>query len=124
MERYAPQLMACSVARRLEEVFKIFRKPFSFPTLKACRDHHVLEYLLPGLAHSWDSEPGRCCQKLLKARDRLLSEGRIYPSRVTGLATLLLPYLRIELGVGGTSEWWRNGPEIERFLRSPDSGVF
>ena len=93
----APNLQLSSRARLLEELFKILKKPFSFPIFQACYDVGILHYLLPVLAREWKSERGALCKRLLRIRDKKLQLGEIYPSRISGLALIIFPFLNFEV---------------------------
>ena len=94
--RSAHNLQLCSRARLLEELFKILKKPYTYPTFQACYEMGILCYLLPTVAREWNNEKGLLCQKLLKARDEKLRLGEIYPSRISGLALIMLPFLMLK----------------------------
>ena len=94
----APNLQLSSRARLLEELFKILKKPFTFPTFDACYKTGLLHYMLPTLAREWNGIPGITCQKLLRIRDEQLKRREIFPSRISGLALLILPFLTHENG--------------------------
>ena len=87
-------LQLSSRARLLEELFKILKKPFALPTFKACYETGcttLLYYQL--LLKNGVVEAGIMCQKLLKIRDEQLKKRQIFPSRISGLALLMLPFL-------------------------------
>jgi poly(A) polymerase len=116
MAEQASSMELASQARRLEELYKILHKPFTRPTFTACYEGGILDFILPELAAAWESPEGQFCRELLGARDKLLAEGDIYPSRVTGLATLALPFLDSR-GEGDVHELWHNAAGTDRRIR-------
>lgn len=113
----ADQIELSSDARLLEELFKIFKKPYMQPTLQAAYNLHVLDYFLPAISEAWDSEVGDFLQACLTARDKLQAKGVIFPSRITGVATMALPFLIDDFGDGNFSELWENGSGINKRAR-------
>lgn len=120
----APKLALSSTARVLEEIYKILRKPWSLPIFAACRQTGVLDALLPALADGWDTEAGRFARGQLEARDELLRDGAIYPSRVTGLVSMILPFVAEELGDGPVTEMWQNFGGVDKQLQRRLRGFF
>ena len=94
VSRNAATIRLSSRTRLLEELFKILKKPYTYPTFQACYDTGLLHYILPTLAKEWTSEKGALCQTLLMVRDDKLVLGEIFPSRISGLALITLPFLR------------------------------
>ncbi len=119
IEKSAQDLESCSRLRLLEEIFKILKRPYVHPIFQACHESGILKYLLPALGERWESDTGKHCQNLLKIRDQKLREDKIFPSRVTGFTTMLLPFLEAELGDGDeTQPLWINYAGIERRISS------
>ncbi len=87
----AEQIKLCSAARLLEELYKVLKKPYCVGTLSACEEYGLLEHLLPKLSKAWHTPVGDDILHLLEVRDRMLSAGEVYPSRVTGACAMLLP---------------------------------
>ncbi len=119
IREHAVQLHQSSVARLLEELFKILKRPYTFATLASAYQNHVLHYFLPALAEHWQSDAGRQAQQLLQVRDRLMKNGEIFPSRATGLAVLVLPFLKEALSKESENNdhpLWRNFTGIEKFI--------
>lgn len=115
----APTFSLTSIARRLEELFKIFHKPCCATTLAACDDYGLLPHFLPRIAEAWEDEAVReRSLALLAARDRLLGSGDIYPSRVTGIATLLLPLFQQLKACPEPNVLWRNKTGIDAEMHS------
>ncbi len=115
----ASQLELSSQARLLEEIFKILKKPYCWRTLQVCHRFGLLRYLLPAIGDRWESESGLLCQHLLQARDELMLRGKVYPSRVTGLAALLLPFVADACGTGqDLRDLWENTSGINKVVRS------
>ena len=85
----AKNICMSSMARLLEEIYKILKKPWSGPIFAACQDVALLQYLLPDLAAEWDNATGRLVRDMLDVRDRRLAADDLYPSRVTGMAMIL-----------------------------------
>lgn len=112
----APRLVLSSQARLLEEIFKIVVKPYTTPIFQACHEIGLLQYLIPQLTARWDNRVGKICQALLAVRDRELAEGRIVPSRVTGLAAMALPFFEWDVRHHRNGEPWENFHGIESFL--------
>ncbi|MFT5127776.1 MAG: poly(A) polymerase [Rhodothermales bacterium] len=112
----SPSFSLTSVARRLEELFKIFHKACCAPTLEACDKFGLLPHFLPEIAKGWEDPTLR--QRgldMLAARDRLLAKGDIYPSRVTGLAALLVPLFQARKGTEA-NQLWRNSTGVDAEL--------
>lgn len=112
----ADQIQQSSPARLMEELFKLLKKPFLLPTLRSCHESGLLCFLLPDLDAAWDAPAGKECQRLLEVRDRLIAEHGIYHSRMTGLATLVLPFVIDELESDAEGLLWDNFTGIESFL--------
>ena len=115
----SPSFALTSVARRLEELFKIFHKACCARTLAACDQFGLLPHFLPEIAKAWEDpvlkERGLA---LLAARDRLLAKGDIYPSRVTGIATLLLPLFQARQGCQEANQLWENSSGIDADMQN------
>jgi poly(A) polymerase len=108
-----------SVARRLEELFKIFHKACCSPTLEACEKFGLLPHFLPEIAKAWeDPELRKRGLAMLAARDSLLAKGEVYPSRVTGIAALLVPLYQARKGCEAPNQIWRNCTGIDADLHS------
>ncbi len=88
----ASKLGLSSRARLLEELFKIFKKPYAYPTFSHCHRVEIMQYLLPIFAQKWNSKLGRDSQSLLKIRDEKMKTDGLFPSRVTGFCAMLLPF--------------------------------
>lgn len=128
----AEQINLASRARLLEELYKIFKRPYAEPILAACQEHGLLRFMIPALAEAWDSGIGHTCRRLLAARDAGIAardaarktdhnaDGKatpkIFPSRVTGLAAVALPFLEAELGNGNGEPLWESGEGIDRTI--------
>jgi poly(A) polymerase len=118
LRNLAPKLGACSVARLLEELYKILRKEWSEPTLDQLHHYGLLTPLLPEVAGIWETSRGERVRSLLRQRDRLLAEGSVYPSRVTGMAALLIPHLYDTFASAGDDNFlWTPFPGFEVELR-------
>lgn len=111
----AENLALASSVRLLEEIYKILKKPYSSSTFAACHDVGLLQYLLPELGKEWDQPLGQMARNILDVRDQRMAEGDLYPSRVTGLAMIMLPYVQSELG-DDKGPLWRNFGGIDRVL--------
>lgn len=114
----APQLALSSRARLLEELYKILKKPYAEATFACCHDYGVLAQLLPELDSLWDQPAGRFARHLLAARDRRLASGDLFPSRVTGLAVLLLPCISAEFGNPDEGPLWENVTGIDQAVHA------
>ncbi len=88
----ASKLDLSSRVRLLEELFKIFKKPYASSIFNQCDQVGILQFLLPGIALNWNSKLGRKSQKLLKIRDAKIKSSESFPSRVTGFCAVLLPF--------------------------------
>jgi poly(A) polymerase len=113
----AQLLQLASRARLLEELYKLFRKPYLYATLHACHQTGLLHHLLPSVAGIWETPVGHQCQRLIHARDSLIADGRCFASRMSGLAALMLPAIIQEFGDGQTV-LWENHPGIEGDLQN------
>ncbi|RMD75600.1 MAG: hypothetical protein D6820_14425 [Lentisphaerae bacterium] len=111
-----PKIQKASKLRLLEEIFKILRRQWSEPTFSVFMDYGLMDYLFPGLAEEWRSSRGRDVRGLLAERDRLLKEEKIFPSRITGVAIMLIPRLQ-EMLNDGSSLFWRNFNGIDKILQ-------
>ena len=114
LEAGAESICMSSMARLLEEIYKILKKPWSGPIFAACQEVALLQYLLPDLAAEWDHATGGLARDMLDVRDRRLAAGDLYPSRVTGMAMIMVPFLQHDLGHDGPL--WRNFNGIDRVL--------
>ena len=114
IKRNASDLELCSRARLLEELYKIFKKPFSCPTFTTCHDLGLLKYLLPSIGRRWNDKPGRASRKLLKIRGSKIGANVIYPSRVTGFCVMLMPFWNEYLGINAVDRQCAVGTGIER----------
>ena len=115
----APQLSSCSVARLLEELHKILKKPWAEPTLHLAFEYGLMKQLAPALASDWGTPRGDRIRKLLADRDLLLANGEVYPSRVTGFAALVIPLIFDEFADVNdmSSPLWSTFPGFESELR-------
>jgi poly(A) polymerase len=114
IQESAEELAKCSQARMLEEHYKIFKKPYTRATFAACRRMGLLKHLLPCLDAIWDEPTGQLAQRLLEVRDSRLAAGTIFPSRVTGLAMVVLPTIWAEFGDPESGELWNNYMGIDK----------
>ncbi len=89
----AEQITLSSQARMLEELHKILRRPYSLPIFAACKKYGLLKFILPMLSDAWDEVPGQNARALLKTRDELLADNRIFASRISGLGCMVLPFV-------------------------------
>ncbi len=112
----AEQITRCSQARLLEELYKVIKKPYCVPTLTACQKYGLLPHLLPQLSRAWGTPPAKQVLDLLEARDRGVAAGELYPSRVTGLAALILPFAAEEFR-RGEQQLWKNFAGVDKKLQ-------
>ena len=111
------QITECSQARLLEELNKILKKPFTLPTFTCMQEIGLLQHLLPTLSQAWDTDTGRLTRELLAQRDRLMQQEEAFPSRVTGLAAMILPFALERFGTSDPAALWHNFGGIDRELQ-------
>ena len=68
------------------------------------------------LAAEWDNATGRLVRDMLDVRDRRLAADDLYPSRVTGMAMIMVPFLQHDLGHDGPPFVW--GEDYRAALRA------
>ena len=114
----ADKLKLCSNARTLEELYKILKKPYCAPTFEALHAQGLLKYLLPKLSKAWLKDEGKMVQHLLATRDSCMkNDNGIFPSRVTGLSLMVLPFLRKEFPPDKDGLLWYNFAGVDKKIQ-------
>ncbi len=114
----AHKISLSSQARLLEELYKILRRPWSLPILEACQQYGLLEHLLPVLAEGWDTDAGKKAQHLLKVRDKFLDDNAIFPSRISGICAMMLPFVAEKFKAHRKGELWQNFAGVDKQIQN------
>jgi len=112
------QITLSSQARMLEELHKILRRPFSLPIFAACQKYGLLKYVLPTFSSAWDETPGLQARTLLMARDEALANDVIFASRISGLGTMILPFVIERFKKRELNGLWKNFNGVDKIIQT------